>query len=268
MAENKKRNYHVTGSSFVLENIVDKIKKGAYTPHKIPRQELLLDILTQPDDTTCGPTCLHALYRFYGDKIELSQVIEEVHAFEGGGTLAVWLACHALKRGYEATIYTYNLQMFDPIWFEDETVQILEKLNKQLVVKQEPTLALATNAYKEFLGLGGKLAFEDLTKELLCFFLTKEIPILTGLNSNFLYRSEREIWTTNQSDDIRGEPAGHFVVLSGYDHKDNNVFIKDPYDINPYHSKSYQVSIERVINSILLGIVTFDANFLIITPKV
>ena len=36
-------------------------------------------------------------------------------------TLAVLLGCHALRRGYEATIYTFNLQVFDPTWFEEPT---------------------------------------------------------------------------------------------------------------------------------------------------
>ena len=39
---------------------------------------LSLDILPQPDELTCGPTCLHAVYRYYGDDISLDQVIAEV----------------------------------------------------------------------------------------------------------------------------------------------------------------------------------------------
>ena len=31
-----------------------------------------------------------------------------------GGTLDVFLANHALQRGYKATILTYNLDLFDP----------------------------------------------------------------------------------------------------------------------------------------------------------
>ena len=60
---------------------------------------LKLDILPQPDNMTCGPTCLHALYRYYGDDLLLEDVIEQVPSLEGGGTLAVLLACHALRRG-------------------------------------------------------------------------------------------------------------------------------------------------------------------------
>jgi hypothetical protein len=75
-----------------------------------------LDILPQPDGSSCGPTCLHAVYRYFDDDIPLQQVIAEVPTLEDGGTLAVYLACHALLRGFKATIISYNLQIFDPTW--------------------------------------------------------------------------------------------------------------------------------------------------------
>ncbi len=52
-----------------------------------------------------------AVYRFFKDPIALDQVIREVHVLEGGGTLGVLLGCHALERGYRATLYTYNLRI-------------------------------------------------------------------------------------------------------------------------------------------------------------
>lgn len=74
----------------------------------VPRQ-LDLEMLPQPNDTTCGPTCLQAVYRYYGDDVGLGEVIAQVPSLTAGGTLAVMLAGHALRRGYRATIYTYNL---------------------------------------------------------------------------------------------------------------------------------------------------------------
>ena len=51
--------------------------------------KLSLDILPQPDDETCGPTCLHAIYNYFGYDCPLKQIIEEVPMLEGGGTLGV-----------------------------------------------------------------------------------------------------------------------------------------------------------------------------------
>jgi len=89
---------------------------------------LILDIQPQPDETTCGPTCLQAVYRYYDDDLPLEQVIEEHRQLREGGTLAVFLACHALRRGYKATIYTYNLEVFDPSWFVPEPKDLRERL--------------------------------------------------------------------------------------------------------------------------------------------
>ena len=233
-------------------------------------ETLHVDILPQPDDTTCGPTCLHAVYRYYGDIISLTQVIKEVRKLKGGGTLAVFLACHALRRGYRAKIYTYNLHVFDPTWFREgkPVHDIADRLLRQASMKNIAKLKTATEGYLEFLSLGGELRFKDLTTTLLRIYLKRSIPIITGLCSTFLYRDMREWGGENQDDDIRGEPSGHFVVLCGYQKEERSVLVADPYQLNPVsHSQYYSQSIDRVVCSILLGILTYDANFLIIEPK-
>src|ERR1041385_7602306 len=105
---------------------------------------LALDILPQPTHTTCGPTCLHAVYRFFGEVLPLEQVVAEVPALEGGGTLAVNLGCHALKRGYRARIYTYDLAVFDPTWFTGLEVDLSAKLREQACHKHGRRLEAAT----------------------------------------------------------------------------------------------------------------------------
>lgn len=71
----------------------------------------------QPDETTCGPTCLHAIYRYWGEEEVLDEVIARKRKLERGGTVAVFLACDALRRGYQGTNYTCNLMVFDHTWF-------------------------------------------------------------------------------------------------------------------------------------------------------
>ncbi|MBI5094539.1 MAG: C39 family peptidase [Candidatus Hydrogenedentes bacterium] len=229
---------------------------------------LQFEILRQPDGTTCGPTCLHAVYAFYADKIGLPEVIEETHTLEEGGTLAAFLGSHALRRGYAATMYTYNLQLFDPTWFNAKPVDLRAKLEDQLEHKKDRKLRKATRGYQEFLSLGGEVLFEDLNGRLIRSYLDKGIPILTGLSSTFLYRGAREFGMDAEDDDVRGEPSGHFVVLCGYDRKTREVLVADPLYPNPFADNHlYAVSIDRVICSILLGILTYDGNLLIIEPR-
>lgn len=224
-------------------------------------------MLPQPDDCSCGPTCLHALYRYYGDEMPLARVIEEIPQLEEGGTLAVLLGCHALERGYSATLYTYNLQMFDPTWFPGDPSLLKERLRAQRDAKKNPKLRFASRGYLRFLDLGGTILLEDLTIPLICRHLERGAPILSGCSATFLYRTAREIGREGEPDDIRGEPAGHFIILKGYDKEAREVQIADPLHINPVaRGTEYAIEIERVLCSILLGIVTYDANMLIIEP--
>jgi len=229
--------------------------------------KLHLDITMQPDDITCGPACLHSVYDYYGDSISLQQVITEVKSLKSGGTLAVLLANHALKRGYKATIFTYNLHVFDPTWFAEKE-SLSEKLKAQAAIKNDEKLSFATHGYLEFLERGGKLLYEDLTIGLIRKFLKKSIPILSGLSSTYLYRSIRENPDNDQDDDIAGTPTGHFVVLSGYDREKREVLVADPYQKNPVSNDHYyMVPIGRLLGAILLGILTHDANLLVIEPQ-
>jgi hypothetical protein len=228
---------------------------------------LSLDILPQPDELTCGPTCLHAVYRYYGDDIPLEQVIAEVPMLESGGTLGVWLACHALKRGYRATTYTFKLQLFDPSWFQSGGPDIVERLKAQMAAKKDPRLHIATNAYLEYFRLGGMLKLAELTPALIRRYLKRQQPIITGLSATFLYRSTREFGDNCDYDDVRGEPSGHFVVLCGYDRQTRETLIADPLLTNPLNKgQKYRSSINRVINSILLGVLTYDGNLIVLEP--
>lgn len=223
-------------------------------------------ILPQPDPTSCGPTCLHAVYQYYKEDIDIREVMSEVKMIQSGGTLAVLLACHALKKGYQAKIYTYNLQVFDPSWFDGRT-DIPAKLAEQARFKKEKRFRIVWKAYREFLELGGTLAFEDLSTQLIRKYMEKNIPILTGLSATYLYREKREYGRESREDDIRGTPAGHFVVLCGYDRETKNVLIADPMQENPFSKDHfYTINIGHVLNAVLLGVVTHDANMLILTP--
>lgn len=226
--------------------------------------DLAFEVGPQPDDTTCGPTCLHAIYKYYDDAVDLDTVVRDVTSLPGGGTMAVWLACDALRRGYATTIYTYNLQLFDPSWFGGSK-DIGARLNAQRLAKSDSKLDLATSAYLEFFALGGRLRFELLTAGLIRRWLKRRVPILTGLSATYLYGCAREF--DNKPDDVRGYAVGHFVVLSGYDAVSREVKVADPLHDNPgFGSGDYTVGVPRLIASILLGVLTYDANLLVITP--
>jgi Peptidase_C39 like family len=233
-----------------------------------------LTIHTQPDDESCGPTSLHAIYRYYGWDINLNEVISKVERSHSGGTLTPMLGKHALQHNFDALIYINNLDVFDPTWFEFEgnasPKTLMTKLSAQMRHKKSKAIIQASKAYVEYLSLGGQILFATLSLELLKDYFFKKIPILTGLSATYLYRSSREYFKQGKSvyDDIRGSSCGHFVVLCGYDNKQKLIIVADPHRENPIsHDNYYKVSPTRLINAILLGVFTYDANLLIIQPK-
>lgn len=187
----------------------------------------------------------------------------------------------ALNRGYGAKIYTYNVDMFDPTWFDESRspaeAQSRKQTNERLssfIRKQkyakshDRKLQVASDAYLEFLALGGEILFRDLTPQLIRGYLEKGTPVLTGLSATYLYRTAREMADTNEFDSISGTPSGHFVVIAGMDREKKSLLVADPFDLNPFvEGNYYWIETHRVISSILLGILTYDANLLVIEPK-
>ncbi len=122
-----------------------------------------LPIHSQPDDETCGPTCLHAIYSFYGLQMELDDVIASIERSLSGGTLAPLLGKHALVRGFDTTIYVNDLTIFDPTWFKQGIScndELLAKLAAQLKYKDGEGIVQSSIAYQQYLQLGGKFVFE------------------------------------------------------------------------------------------------------------
>jgi hypothetical protein len=132
------------------------------------------------------------LYNYYDDSIDLKQVIKEVKQLKTGGTLAVMLGNHALKRGYKAAIHTYNLNVFDPTWFKFSSKKMIQHLKEQMEFKHKRRkLQVESRAYIKFLESGGELRYSELDSDLIKGYLKKSIPLLTGLSATYLYGTPR-----------------------------------------------------------------------------
>ncbi|HSH75344.1 MAG TPA: hypothetical protein VLA09_06660 [Longimicrobiales bacterium] len=234
--------------------------------------ELTLEILAQPTDETCGPACLHAVYRFLEDPLPLDQVVDEVTRLGTGGTLAAYLGLHALKRGHRAALYTYNLELFDPTWFNEPEEHMPDRLRQQAEIKSaNRRLRVATEAHLEYLAAGGSVHFEELSPDLIRRTLSRGLPIMTGLSATYLYGCARELYDAGGGatyDAIRGYPTGHFVVLHGYDPSTDSVLVADPFHENPLsQGHNYRVGIVRLLGAIMLGVLSYDGNLLVIEPE-
>ena len=220
-------------------------------------------ITPQPNEITCGPTCLHAMYQHHGLDVPLEEVIRLVPQLPEGGTLTVMLALDALRRGLHATLVSFNLQLFDPTWFRPGGPTLSERLMAQTRLKNDWKLRFATEAYLEFLALGGELRMSEMTPPLISGMLAQGDPLIVALSGTWLYQAARERPLDNEPDDLAGEPMGHFVILHGLDAASDRAWIADPFLHMPEPGKHhYQVSVDRLRTAILLGIVTYDAELL------
>lgn len=247
--------------SSAVKNEQPKDKKVNTIDIKIPLQK---------DDETCGIACLLGYYQYLGLNWDYEELNKEVEMLDTGGTLGVNLGIHALQLGMEVTLSSYNLQVFDPSWAKLSPQELTFKLQKQMDAKKaDQKLVQASSAYIRYLNLGGKIEFCDSSIDELKKKLDEEIPILVGLSSTFLYQSKREIPDTTELDDINGYPAGHFVVINGYDEKNKMISVCDPYPETPFSEQgsTYCVSADHLMTSIFLGIITYDANFLTIQKR-
>jgi len=229
-----------------------------------------LQVRQQPDDVTCGPTCLQAIYAFYGLDLGLDEVIGSVRKLDHGGTLGVLLGLDALERGFDVQLFTYNLEIFDPTWFHDPRPDLRDRLRRQAVVKTEPRLRKALESYLAFVEAGGRVDHRELTSEFLEEIVNEGTPPITGLSATYLYDCAREVFADGHSrfDDVAGEPVGHFVVISGFDPESGRFRISDPSQDNPRHgSGTYWVRPSRLIGALFLGATTYDGNLVIIRPK-
>jgi hypothetical protein len=235
-------------------------------------RELRVQRFLQPDDVTCGPTALRKVYDFYGIVVELEEVVDALERNEDGGTLAVFLGAAALRRGFRTRIYSYDLQIFDPTWHELDSRSLIRKLRERLAHLSDPKRRGAAVAYIRYLEMGGELAFDDLTPALLKSIIDRDHPILAGLSATYLYGFSRERWDEQEGrlldDDVAGEPTGHFVVISGYDQWGRRLTVLDPSAHVPASEDGRViVGAERLINSILLGDITYDAVLLELWPS-
>lgn len=230
--------------------------------------ELPVSIERQPDYTTCGPTSLHAIYRYWGDPITLKTVIAETPKLPGGGTLGVHLAVHALRRGYEVDIWACNVRHLDPTWFQKPT-DVVAKLKARAAGKgmlDDARYGPALVAVEQFVETGGRYYWGDLSPELLGKILGEGCPVITGANGTYLYQCSRE--TEKGPDDVLGDPFGHFIVLCGYSDRDKSVAVADPLKDNPLHgTKYYRAGVYRLMGSIFLGVGSDDGNLIRIRPK-
>ena len=229
--------------------------------------KLDLNVAQQPDDESCGITCLKAIYDYYAHPTTLEKLRHEIEHWRTGGTVSVNLARHALARGYAAEIYTYNLKIFDPTWKGLPAKELAHKLRLRQRRIRSNKQKDVIRFYQDFLKKGGVVRFDDLDEDLMNRLFRRHTPIICGLSATYLYQQSRETHD-NLEDDVAGNPVGHFVVVKAWDPHTRTVTIQDPLRKTPLSDTgTYRLPFVKFSNAVMLGILTYDENLLVIAER-
>lgn len=243
--------------------------RAEHAPHAGGRAAVNLDITVskQPDDESCGITCLQAIYNHYGLSITLERLKAEIEHWQTGGTVGVNLARHALAHGFSAELYTYNIKIFDPTWKSLKPAELEKKLKLRSRKIRSKKQRKVIGFHLDFLRRGGVIRFDDLDEELMSRIFKAHKAVICGLSATYLYQNMRET-ADNVENDIVGQPVGHFVVVSGWDPAARAVAINDPLRKNPIsETGTYKLPFTKFSNAVMLGILTYDENLLVIWKK-
>jgi hypothetical protein len=235
-------------------------------PSRRQLHELPVPRVVQPDDTTCGPSCLAQVAGFFGQQHTVPALAAGLSRLHHGGTLGVFLALRAMELGFEAAVYPLGVRVFDPTWWQLDAPALVDRLHRRRDTLTEPLDREVIDAWVRFLRAGGHLRFAELTPALLRGAIDRGHPLICGLNVTWLYRESRE-QDDGTPDDVGGEQVGHFVTIAGYSGGGRRFDIRDPHWEAPYGVDGhYRVGAWQLIHAILIGDRTRDAVLVELWP--
>ncbi|HOE62864.1 MAG TPA: cysteine peptidase family C39 domain-containing protein [Candidatus Sumerlaeota bacterium] len=217
----------------------------------------------QTEDNTCGLCCLRMVMNYHGKDVPLDDLLTLMPPRADIGLYDSHVGLLAMLMGFSSTIFTYNYQIFHPLWNHLTHNEIIQNLElKKLEAEAAPYL-LAIESYIEYLKAGGELLFCPLSKEMILAQFDMGLPLLAALDMGFLYDCAhfQDLYSNSRST--------HFVVLHGYDPERNTFHVTDPwYNIPiPNVNGQYTISADRVINAIFLAQDKHDAALVVIQKK-
>jgi len=223
----------------------------------------------------CGPFSLTQVFWYFNKNISPKKIVREIKRLASGGTCDSFLGLYAIKEGFKSEIIPYNINIFDPTWKDISSLDLIDKLEKRMKFEINKNLRERISGYINFLKRGGKIIFKPLSILTVLSYLKKGIPLISSLSLTALYEESRMVIYKRKNiikwyhDDVKGESVGHFVVISGYDHKKKLFKIKDSWHEIPYNfSKTgdYVVNIEHFFYSMMMGCLTGGGSFTIVYP--
>lgn len=211
--------------------------------------KLKVPIIKQKSKVGCGAAAMSMIYKYFGKDISEKEIEKEIGGFLKFGSFATDHALMAKKLGFMVVCHSYNLEYFEPSDVKLSRQNLIRR-TKLLIKKEKKNLrkkelASILRVLKSEISFKMKMPSLNIIRKL----LDKNLPVVLIVNSVVLF--ERKFGGKKDLD------MGHYIMLTGYQ--------KEKFYYNdPYSSKSYSVSNDKLIFALSNNALYCSAYLLVI----
>jgi len=208
----------------------------------------------QSNKLGCGPTCLSMVFSYFNKNFSEKQIIDEISIIKDkshkkAGTLTIDNALVAIKKRFDVTCFSYNMNLLKPTFIGLEKEALKKEIKKLAVAEKDNfnkrILKTMTKLIDEKVNFRVKMpSFTDIES-----FIKKKIPVMIAVNSKIFFEENKSsTW------------SGHFIVITGFDR--NKFYYNDPWD-----GVADSIGREKLFFALSNNILDSTAYFLAIKPK-
>ncbi|MBD3362355.1 hypothetical protein GF362_01395 [Candidatus Dojkabacteria bacterium] len=212
------------------------------------------NIKQKADSSACGPSCLQAIYKYYGKDLKLKMILEDLHIDKDTSTYVSQLARHLNTNHLSTTLISSNPFVVSPDWKAKPKKVVIKEL-KEWILHHFNKGKVENIWIKEALYLlfylqeGGNLKISNITTDLIDKYLEDQNLILCCLAENWIW-GKRKISKVVEYDNIKGHVNGHFVIV--YDKNKGDYQISDPYPTSIENKEGlYAINKEELLTATL-----------------
>lgn len=214
------------------------------------KKNLKIKQIEQKTYYSCVPACLEQVLGYYKVKVDQKEILATLKMPEYGMSIPS-AGSYLIESGFNPSIITNDIIIFDRSWLRLNPAELIKKINKRRKYLDAYHRSLVDD-YVKYLKADGNIGFQILNANTIEKFLSKDIPIIAELASNFLYNKSKSTKAGAFDDSIKGDIDGHAVVIAGFDKvKKKFKLIDTDGRKNPYSKKGiYWVDSDLLLASI------------------
>jgi hypothetical protein len=230
----------------------------------------------QEEAADCAQAAAAQILAFYDVHKTVGDIKSEVGVGKDAsgkpvGSSVGHLAAYLIGLGFEVTMHTSDIQVFDRSWIDLDVQELIQNIRRRTPQVQHPRyeadlITEVCEGFIVFLEKGGKMDF-SVVDEAYLHSLLEQGPIYTVINYQFMFDAPKGQYSKGQdrfiTETIKGQPNTHAIVISGY--KEGKFSVIDP--DKPVEESERWVDASRLVGAYYLADMDIDSILLTLTPK-